>query len=98
VLSLAGGEPRQLTTHTAFEIAPYWSPDARTIHVIDETGLKAVSVADGRMRSTMSFRGRHGTFVPTSGSAVSRDGRFVYFMWREDQGDIWLMDVVRGER
>lgn len=65
-------------------------------YVIGETGLRAVTVADGRMRSTMSFKGRHGTIVATSGSAVSRDGRFVYFLWREDQGDIWLMDVVRG--
>ena len=73
-----------------------WSPDAQAIHFIDETGLRAVTVADGRVRSTMSFKGKHGTFVATSGSAVSRDGRFVYFMWREDQGDIWVMDVVRG--
>jgi hypothetical protein len=72
------------------------APDALAIHFVDETGLRAVTVADGRVRSTMSFKGRHGTFVPTSGSAVSRDGRFVYFIWREDQGDIWVMDVVRG--
>lgn len=140
MLSVAGGEPRQLTTHTEFGGVPNWwpdgkwigfvstrsgaasigrmpaacgpaervtadqgqiqivgwSPDARAIHAIDEAGLRAVTVADGRVRSTMSFRGRRRTFVATSGSAVSRDGRFVYFMCREDQGDIWLMDVVRG--
>ena len=50
-----------------------WSPDAQAIHFIDETGLRAVTVADGRVRSTMSFKGKHGTFVATSGSAVSRE-------------------------
>jgi hypothetical protein len=24
------------------------------------------------------------------------DGRFVYFVWSEDLGDIWTMDVVSG--
>ena len=91
----AGGPAARVTADQGQIRIVGWSPDAQAIHVIDETGLKAVTVADGRVRSTMSFKGKHGTFVATSGSAVSRDGRFVYFMWREDQGDIWVMDVVR---
>jgi hypothetical protein len=31
-------------------------------------------------------------------STESWELHFAYFMWREDQGDIWLMDVVRGGR
>ena len=94
----AGGAAARVTADQSQIRIVGWSPHARAIHVIGETGLRAVTVADGRMRSTMSFRGRHGTFVATSGSAVSRDGRFAYFIWREDQGDIWVMDVVRGGR
>ena len=94
----AGGPSARVTADQSPIRIVGWSPDAQAIHVIDETGLRQVTVAGGRVRSTMSFRGRRGTFVPTSGSAVSRDGRFVYFIWREDQGDIWVMDVVRGGR
>jgi Tol biopolymer transport system component len=92
----AGGPAARVTADQSQIQIMGWSPDAQAIHVSDVTGLRAVTVADSRVRSTMSFKGRHGTLVPTSASAVSRDGRFVYFIWREDQGDIWLMDVVRG--
>jgi eukaryotic-like serine/threonine-protein kinase len=91
-----GGPAERLTADQSQISIVGWSPDAEAIHVIDEAGLRAVTVADRRPRSTMSFRGRHGNLVLTGASAVSRDGRFVYFIWREDQGDIWLMDVVRG--
>ena len=94
----AGGPSARVTADQSPIRIVGWSPDAQAIHVIDETGLRQVTVAGGRVRSTMSFRGRRGTFVPTGGSVVSRDGRFVYFIWREDQGDIWVMDVVRGGR
>ncbi len=26
------------------------------------------------------------------------DGRYLYFIWREDDGDIWVMDVVKKMR
>jgi hypothetical protein len=25
------------------------------------------------------------------------DGEYLYFTWREDHGDLWVMDVERGE-
>jgi len=82
----AGGPEERVTADQSQIQIVGGSPDVQAIHFVDQTGLKAVSVADGRVRSTMSFKGRHGTFVPTSGSSVSRDSRFVYFIWREDQG------------
>ena len=73
----AGGPEERVTADQSQISIVGWSPDAQAIHFVDETGLRAVTVADGRVRATMSFKGRHGTFVPTSASAVSRDGRFV---------------------
>jgi hypothetical protein len=28
------------------------------------------------------------------GNALATDGEHLYFSWREDVGDIWVMDVV----
>ena len=32
----------------------------------------------------------------TSVSVFTTDGRYLYFTWREDDGDIWVMDVAPG--
>ena len=34
--------------------------------------------------------GRRGTL----GWGVATDGRFLYFSWAEETGDIWVMDVT----
>jgi hypothetical protein len=55
------------------------------IDIVETSGKSA-----GRLLVDLSGRpgemGLYGT--PT-------DGRFVYFVWSEDLGDIWVMDVVR---
>ncbi len=29
--------------------------------------------------------------------ALATDGDFLYFIWEEDEGDIWVMDVVQNQ-
>ena len=74
-----------------------WTPDgsailyrSRTdaIHIVD-----AIGKSTGRLLVDLSGRpgemGFYGT--PT-------DGRFVYFVWGDDLGDIWVMDIVSSAR
>jgi hypothetical protein len=37
----------------------------------------------------MKLEGRRGNL----GDSFSTDDRYVYFSWREDEGDVWVMDV-----
>ena len=43
----------------------------------------------------MDFRGKPGD---TTQDAFDTDGEYLYVGWREDQGDIWVMDVVQDEQ
>ncbi len=74
-----------------------WTPDGSAIlyrgrtdaiHIVD-----AIGKSTGRLLVDLSGRpgemGFYGT--PT-------DGRFVYFVWSDDLGDIWVMDIVSSGR
>lgn len=76
---------------------PRWTPDGRSIlyraqpsaiHIIDASGT-----SQSRLLVDLSGRpgdmGLYGT--PT-------DGRFVYFTWNDDLGDIWVMDAASSAR
>jgi Tol biopolymer transport system component len=74
-----------------------WTPDGSAIlyrgrkdaiHVVDAAGKRA-----GRLLVDLS--GRPGEMVPYG---TPTDGRFVYFVWSEDLGDIWVMDVAASTR
>ena len=89
----AGGEPERLTTEQVS--SPVWSRDGTEIYF---AGLEAnrtsqfwaVSPATRVLRQVANLAGRRGHigFQPPS-----TDGRYLYFTWREDLGDIWVMDV-----
>jgi len=72
-----------------------WTPDASAI--LFRGGPDAISIVDTNGKSAgrvlVDLSGRPGEMgfcgTPT-------DGRFVYFVWSEDLGDIWTMDVVSG--
>jgi Tol biopolymer transport system component len=74
-----------------------WTPDGRSVVYRASQDRIAIVAADGqsteRILADLSGRrgglGDHGT--PT-------DGRFVYFTWNEDLGDIWVMDIVSSGR
>ena len=38
--------------------------------------------------------GRQGRVSET---CVATNGQFLFFAWREDSGDIWVMDIVTDE-
>jgi hypothetical protein len=47
---------------------------------------------DGREYPVTDLTGRLGSPYPFS---PATDGEYLYFSWRDDVGDIWLMDVIR---
>jgi Tol biopolymer transport system component len=85
-----GGELERLTTSQVE--SPVWSVDGREIYYAGVGGsrLWALSLATRAERLVANLSGRRGHigFQPPS-----TDGRFFYFKWRDDLGDIWVMDV-----
>ena len=49
-----------------------------------------LSLRDGKASPLTDLRGRRGDLVENFAS----DGKYLYFVWREDDGDIWVMDVA----
>ncbi len=74
---------------------PRWSLDGDEIFSVgreERLGqIWVVSLADGTERPVTDFRGRRGSL---SEFALATDGDYLYFVWEENLGDIWVMDVV----
>lgn len=87
----AGGEAEALT---AAEGGLMWSPDSREVYFRRSQNYWALSLDDGSERQLTALGGRPGFTTDGNGKT---DGRYLYFAWRADQGDIWVMDVVQGE-
>ncbi|HXV63360.1 MAG TPA: hypothetical protein VEK15_21855, partial [Vicinamibacteria bacterium] len=51
----------------------------------------AFAPEDGTEQRLTQLEGRPGTLR----TQIATDGRFLYFGWQEDVGDLWVMDVVR---
>jgi dipeptidyl aminopeptidase/acylaminoacyl peptidase len=51
-----------------------------------------LSLTDGAVSRVTKLEGRRGDIS----DALAVDDRYLYFAWREDEGDIWVMDVVTG--
>ena len=92
-MSAEGGEPEPLTRGPGR--SHRWSPDGEHIYFTgaeERAGnLWVLSLEDGRERPITNLVGRRGDL----GTPVATDGKHVYFVWREDLGDVWVMDVVR---
>ena len=73
-----------------------WSRDGRSLYYIaDLDGAANIwSVnADGTDEHPMTdLTGKRGRFNP---DALTTDGTYLYFVWNETLGDIWVMDVVQ---
>jgi Tol biopolymer transport system component/predicted Ser/Thr protein kinase len=73
-----------------------WSPDGNLIYFVgaDERAgnLWALSLKDRRVFAVTNLSGRRGSlgFQPPS-----TDGKYLYFPWRDDVSDVWIMDVVQ---
>ena len=71
-----------------------WSPDSREVYFRRSQNYWALSLDDGSERQLTALGGRQGSTTDDNGKT---DGRYLYFAWRADQGDIWVMDVLQGE-
>ena len=92
----AGGDPEPLADGLVGDESGRWSQDGTQVFFTrsDENGRNfwAVSIATREERQLTAFEGRRGN-APVYGPAT--DGRYLYFTWEEDIGDIWVMDVVQ---
>ena len=52
-----------------------------------------VSLETGEVSRLTKLPGRRGSL----GSSIATDGRYLYFNWSEDVGDIWVMDVATDD-
>jgi TolB protein len=93
-----GGEPVLLLDEPAD--TPRFSPDGRSIYYSVVTGprenhdLWKLSLETGKVSRLTKLAGRRGYL----GYSFATDGRYLYFTWSEDVGDIWVMDVeTRGD-
>ncbi len=95
VMPSEGGEPEVLSGNDAY--FPMWSADGSDVYFIRRRpavgDIWRVSVRDRRERQMTALAGRAGA-IGTYGLAV--DAQYIYFTWREDLGDIWVMDVIES--
>jgi Tol biopolymer transport system component len=93
-VSSQGGEPALLTRGPAR--GPRWSRDGASIYFHGDEeragNLWKYSVTDGTERAMTNLVGKRGTVGVMQ---PATDGRFLYFSWRDDVGDVWVMDVVQ---
>ena len=74
-----------------------WSTDGTRIFCIQgspRSDLWAVWPDDRRLQQMTELRGRRGSLGEFG---LSVDGNYLYFTWRDDLADIWVMDVVQDD-
>ena len=87
-----GGPAEILSRQSAVNVA--WSPDSQRIYFGTIEGpprLWSLTPADRRERVVADLTGRRGG-LGIQGCVT--DGRSLFFTWRADVGDIWVMDVA----
>jgi TolB protein len=87
-----GGTPERLSRVPT--VSPAWSSDGTRLFYASVFGaprLLALSMADRRERVLAELTGRRGAL---SLQAMASDGKRLYFSWRADVGDLWVMDVA----
>lgn len=79
-----------------------WAPDGRTMYVAHSSasGLFSEATLDGTplRRLAADIGALAGGRLGSTRTSAASDGRFVYFAWAENVGDIWVMDVVQAGR
>jgi Tol biopolymer transport system component len=88
-----GGEPELLIPDAGF--SSRWSPDGAHIYFAGPDGKNfwAFSLKDRTTRPVTDLTGRRGMLGAYQ--MVATDGTFLYITWRDDLGDIWVMDFVQ---
>jgi Tol biopolymer transport system component/serine/threonine protein kinase len=94
-----GGEPSRLSS-AGGSLASRFSSDGKSIYYSVVEGPKEnhdlwkLSLDSGDISRLTKLQGRRGAL----GQVFTTDGRSLYFTWREDEGDIWVMDVASAAR
>jgi Tol biopolymer transport system component len=88
-----GSEPRKLVD--SIGATARFAPDGEHLYFADQelANLWSVSIEDGTTRRLTRFEGRRGQL---GNFTLATDGRYLYFTWRQDLGDLWVMDVVES--
>ncbi|TDI42921.1 MAG: hypothetical protein E2P02_12330 [Acidobacteria bacterium] len=76
---------------TTGALNPRWSNDGREVYFWRDGQFWALTLADRSERPLTNFTVKTGN---AGGSTFSSNGDFLYFERGDDQGDIWVMDVV----
>ena len=85
-----------LPTPSPPSVARFW-PDGQSVlfSVIrsprEDREVWRLSLANRKAQPLTDLRGRRGEL----GENFASDEKSLYFLWREDDGDIWVMDVAR---
>jgi Tol biopolymer transport system component len=91
-VEVTGGEPEKVSVDSPNPSSGMgWSSDGGQIYVQTDDALWQVPFDRGHPRKVADLTSRRGATVWPA-AAVS--GGYLYFAWREDVGDIWVMDVV----
>ena len=88
-----GGIPELLIESVKGPVA--WSSDGQRLffwkHWEPPVNIWAQSMRDGSVRAMTDLAGRYGTAFLFD---LATNDEYLYFVWQEDIGDIWVMDVV----
>ncbi len=91
-VSSEGGEPELMTNSSSG--GPRWSHDGAHLYfrgAFERAGnLWALSIKDRTERPITNLVGKRGT---VGRMQPETDGKYLYFPWRDDLGDIWVMDL-----
>jgi len=95
-----GGEPQPFAIpRTHLPNTPRFSRDGQSLYYAvargprENYGIWRLSLRDSTISRLTKLDGTLGTL----GYYFSADARYLYFLWREPEGDIWVMDVVAGK-
>ena len=93
-VSVEGEEP-ELLTETPARNPIRLSPDGNVVYFRrgDNSDVWALSLEDGTEYQVTDLGGRRGSRA----HGLATDGRYLYFNWSDNLGDIWVMDVVTDE-
>ena len=67
-----------------------WSADGKKLYFQRDGNFWVRLVEEGTERAVTNLDGRWGFL----GQSLATDDQYLYFTWREDTGDIWVMDVA----
>jgi Tol biopolymer transport system component len=85
VVSANGGPPRQLTTGSADEMLPVWSPDGHWVYYTsNQSSRQAIwrVASSGGVPEQVTHGGGYG-------ARFSPDGRYLYFLKSRREGELW---------